>query len=59
MEVPLQQGTAEEICSHVKILQKATVDWLVHDVMQRHPFSSSGGFIIAAFLLCHWFRKGK
>lgn len=44
-------------CTHVMALRKATLDWLVHDGIQRHPLTSSGGLIVAALLLIQWICK--
>lgn len=44
-------------CEHVEPLQKATLDWLLHDVIQHHPLTSSGGLIAGAFLLFQTIQK--
>lgn len=42
------QATGQE-CQHVEVLQKATMDWLLHDVIGQRPTAS--GIILMVILL--------
>lgn len=53
-------GANSEACNHALVLHKAMVNWLMHDVIGKHPTASSGS-TLAMVVISLWVRwsRGK